>query len=134
MATKVLIDNSTGEIKYESAFISPAPYDISGEAAGTPTSNSEVFHFKAPRAYTLKSAGHVADCFSAPSTSTVFTIKKNGSSIGSITYSGVGTSGTVSITGGVDIAISANDIVTVVCPANLNSIDTPFWTLLGTYP
>lgn len=134
MSTKVLIDNSTGQIKYESAFINPAPYDVSGEAAGTPSTNTNVFDFKAPRAFTLKSSGHVADCITAPSTSTVFTIKKNGSSIGTITYSSGSTPGTVAITSGLDTAIAVNDIISVTSPANLNSIDTPFWTLVGTYP
>ena len=135
MATKVLIDNSTGQVKYESAFISPAPYDISGEAAGTPIVNTNIFDFKAPRAFTLKSSGHVADCLTAPSGSTVFTIKLNGSSIGTITYTSAGTSGTVAITSGTDTAIAVGDKISITSPAaSLNSIGTPFWTLVGTYP
>lgn len=82
----------------------------------------------------MKGTGHVAACLTAPSANTVFTIKKNGSSIGTITYTNAGTSGTVAITSGLDTAFAVNDILSITSPAALNTIDTPYYTLLGTSP
>lgn len=107
-----------------------ASYDFSGEVAGTPTVSSEVFHFKAARAFTLAASGHVAGCSAGPSASIQFDLQLNGVSIGDITFAG-GTSGTVTIDSATTTAIVVNDIIKIVAPANLQGIDTPFWTFLG---
>jgi len=79
----------------------------------------------------------VAGCVAAPSAETVFTIYKLVSgvstSVGTITYAGGDTSGTVSISS--DHSISVGNSLYVTSPAGgLNSIDTPFWTLVGLIP
>lgn len=109
-------------------------YDISFEAVGTPDASAITFRFKSAREFTILSSGHVAGCASAPSTNTIFSIKLNDISIGSLTYTNSSTSGTVSITSGNSTSISVGDIITITAPASLNGISSPFCTLVGTCP
>lgn len=142
----VLRVNTSGS--WESAYGSSTPltfsalgggaaqdYDLAGEAAGTPAALSNVYNFISGRAWTLKASGHAAACLSAPSGNTIFTIKKNGSSIGTVTFTNANTSGTVEITSApTDVSFSIGDIFSITAPVSLNSIDTPYWTFLGTRP
>jgi hypothetical protein len=105
-------------------------YDVSGEVAGTPIASSKCLNFKSSRAWTLASSGSVAACLTAPTGNTDFDVQKNGVSIGTIAFTNAGTSGTVTIT--VATAFAAGDLLTVVAPAALNSISTPYWTFAGT--
>jgi len=58
----------------------------------------------------------------------VFDVQKNGASIGSITYTNAGTTGTVSVAA---TSFVSGDILTVIAPAAVNGIFTPYFTLAG---
>lgn len=110
------------------------PYDVSGEAAGTPAASTTIFHFKAARAWTLKASGSVAGCDVSPTGANVsYTISKAGSPIGTIDFTTGGTN-TVTITGGVDVAFAIGEVLTVTTPSDLKTMEAPFWTFLGTCP
>lgn len=142
----VLRVNTSGS--WESAYGSSTPltfsalgggaaqdYDLAGEAAGTPAASSNVYNFISGRAWTLKASGHKAACLANPTGNTIFTIKKNGSSIGTVTFTNANTSGTVEITSApTDVSFDVDDIFSITAPVSLNSIDTPYWTFLGTRP
>jgi hypothetical protein len=101
------------------------PYDLAAEVAGTPGAGDTVMRFVACRAFTMSTSGN-ASCATAPSANTDFDVLKNGSSIGTIQYMNAGVTGTVTIT--VATAFAAGDILTVVAPAGLNGLDSPFFT------
>ena len=131
MATQILVNNSSGEIKYGNTSLNPAPYDIAFEVYGTPDVSSNILNFKAVRDFQIQSSGHVGNCSSAPSSSTVFTVKKDGSSIGTITFATGQTSATASIA---QTNVSSGNIITVVTPVNLNGLTSPYFTIVATYP
>lgn len=109
------------------------PYDFFGEVGGTPDVNLKVFHAQAVRPFILKATGHVAGCDVAPTGGNPsFTIAKNGSPIGTIDYTASSTTGSVTITGGVDVSFALTDLLTVTTPPNLYTMEAPFWTFLAT--
>ena len=131
MATQILVDNSSGEIKYSGTFLNPSPYDIAFEVYGTPDASSNVLNFKAVRDFQIQATGHVGSCTTAPSSSTVFTVKKDGSSIGTITFASGQTTATTSIS---QTNVSSGEVITVVAPSNLNSLANPYFTIVATCP
>lgn len=108
--------------------VTSIPYDVSGEVGGTPTVSTEVFHFKAVRAWSLAASGHQGGQVTNPSTDVVCTVYKNASSIGTITFGASGTfSSSVSAT-----SFAAGDILKVMTPSAINAISNPYFTFVGT--
>lgn len=105
------------------------PYDLPCEIPGVPSTSTKVVNFIAVRPYRLASSGHRGGCAEVdPSSNTSFTVYKNASSVGTITFNSDGTfSSSITQT---DFAI--DDILSVDTPAAVNSMDTPFWTLAMT--
>lgn len=109
------------------------PYDLSGEIPGVPDASSEVFHFVAVRAFTIKASSSNASyavCKTAPSGGSVtFTVYKGsgtGTSIGTITFANGATTATFTI--GSDVSFTAGEWFHIDSPANVYSINTAFFT------
>jgi hypothetical protein len=91
-------------------------YDIGIPIVGTPDAG-EVIGFTFTQAVTFPAnfVGSYATSASAAAASTVFDLKKNGSSIGTVTFAMAATTGTFSTTGSVSFA--PGDLFELVCPA-----------------
>ncbi len=114
------------------ALVFAKAYDTSGMVAGKPTASQVILRVKAARAFSLASSltGSTGVAGTAATASTVFDVKKNGSSIGSMTFAISGTSASFSGAGG---SFAIGDLLTVVAPASPDTTcaDVAF-TLLGT--
>lgn len=94
-----------------------APYIVGGTIIGKPADGGVIIRFKFPIAVTF-TAG-LTDSFliagTAATGSSVFTINKNGSSVGTATFAGSATSATFTFASTVTYAIA--DIMTIVAPS-----------------
>lgn len=131
-AIALTTSGSTGQVLSYNSGSAPTwasiPYDVSGEVGGTPTVSTEVFHFKAVRAWSLAASGHQGGQVTNPSADVVCTVYKNASSIGTITFGASGTfSSSVSAT-----SLAAGDILKVTTPSAINAISNPYFTFVGT--
>lgn len=108
------------------------PYDIGGSIFGVPANSEVAMRVRAARAFRLPSgqANAQAKAGIAATGSAVFTIAKNGSSIGTITFAAGGATGTFSFASNVDVAIG--DLITITGPATADATlaDIDF-TLVG---
>ena len=110
-----------------------APYDVSGEAAGTLANGDEIWHFKATRAFTLSAtaANHLAGAVTAPSGTCVITVYKNttGTQVFTITYasSATGTIGSVT-----NNSVAQGDLLFAKITSGPSTISNPYWTFYGT--
>lgn len=131
---QVLTSTGTGSLPTFQSLPS-VPYDVSGEVGGTPSISTEVFHFKAVRAWTLAASGHVGGVVTAPTGSAVtFDIYKNtsGTPLGTISFA---TSGTVSISitaSGATLNFASGDVLVVKTQSTVNSMSNPYFTFVGT--
>ena len=92
-------------------------YDLALSITGKPTASAIVLSFTTVRAFSLPSSftSSVAVAGTAATGSTVFTISKNGSSIGTITFAISGTTGTFSGAGG---SFTSGDLLQVTAPSS----------------
>ena len=107
-------------------------YPLAGNYVGTPANSATIFLFTAVDAFTLPTSltGSQFKCGTNPSSATVFTILKNGGSVGSWS---VATNGTPTVTFSSQQSFAAGDIIKITAPAALNAIADIMWTLKGTY-
>lgn len=113
--------------------LTTAPYDIACSMPGLPDDNAEIMKFVAVRAIDFADdfSGSRGHCGTNPTSTAVYDVKKNGSSIGSIS---INTSGvfTFSTTGGAT-ALAAGDRLTINAPSPQDaSLANVGITLLGT--
>lgn len=82
-------------------------YDIGGGSYGTVAANAYVLNYKAVRAMTLPAnfANSGVEAITAATASTVFTVLKNGVSIGTMTFAAAGTVPTFSVAGTTSLAV-----------------------------
>lgn len=110
-----------------------APYDVSGEAAGTLANGDEIWHFKATRAFTLSAtaANHLAGAVTAPSGTCVITVYKNNTStqVFTITYTASATGVIGSVTNN---AVAQGDLLFAKITSGPSTISNPYWTFFGT--
>lgn len=108
------------------------PYDLGGSIFGVCANSEVALRIRACRAFRLASgqANGQAKAGIAATGSTVFTIAKNGVSVGSITFAAGSSTGTFSFTNNVDVA--TGDLITVTGPATADATlaDVDF-TLVG---
>lgn len=124
---QVLTSTGTGSLPTFQSLPS-VPYDVSGEVGGTPSISTEVFHFKAVRAWTLAASGHQGGQVTNPSADVVCTVSKNGSSIGTITFGSSGTfSSSITAT-----SFAVGEVLKVTTPSAVNAISNPYFTFVGT--
>jgi hypothetical protein len=95
-----------------------AAADLGIFISGKPGAASKVLRFNVIRAFTLPSSltGSSFTAGTAATASSVFTIKNNGSSIGTITFAAAGSVGTVSFSSTVNFV--ATDLIEVVAPTS----------------
>jgi hypothetical protein len=107
------------------------PYDLPAEIPGTPVTSTKVVNFEAVRAFILATTGHQGGQLTAPSSNFVCTVRKNATSLGTITFGA--SSFSSSITGTlVERTFAVNDVLSVETAAATLGIDTPFFTLAMT--
>lgn len=96
-------------------------YDIATFYPGVPGSSQLVMRWQAPRAVTVPSGAtnSQASAGTAATGSTTFTIKKNGTSVGTIAWSASGTAGTFTVSSTVSLA--AGDVLTITGPATADA-------------
>lgn len=82
--------------------------------SGKPAANEVIGGGIAPYTLTLVAASCKAQAVVAATTSTVFTIKKNNTNIGTVTFSAAGTVGVFSIT---TVAVAVDNLITIHAPA-----------------
>ena len=115
---------------------SAAPYDVNFQYfAGTPTSSQKVFSFVAPRDIDFADdfAGSYLTADTAATSSTIFDVQINGSSVGTITVAAAGTTGTFATTGGAE-SVLAGQKVQIIGPSTADgTIAGLSCTLRGTY-
>lgn len=92
------------------------PFDLNLFINGKPAATAKLLRFNVVRAFTLPASltGSVANAGTASSASTVFTIKQNGASIGTITFS---TSATGTLSFAASVTFAVNDVLTIESPA-----------------
>jgi hypothetical protein len=98
--------------------ITSATYDISLSIQGKPSSGANVMNFVVPRSMSLPSGltGTRTRAGTVAAATAVFTIKKNGTSIGTLTFPNSGAnSATISFTSAV--SFSASDLLQITAPS-----------------
>jgi hypothetical protein len=108
------------------------PYDMAFFIGGTAdTINIQVGAFLVTRNVSvLAAAGHLAKCETAADATVVYPIKKNGTSVGTVTFLNGNTTGTVVITA--DFVLIPGDILQVFAPTSTNTaIENVVITIVG---
>jgi hypothetical protein len=118
---------TTAFVKTAVATSSGAPYDLPFEIPGTPATSTKVVNFEAVRAFVLATTGHQGGQLTNPSGNFVCTVRKNATTLGTITFAAGGFSSSITAT-----TFAAGDVLSVETPASALGIDTPFATLLMT--
>ena len=111
--------------------LSQIPYDIASSVFGKPANGDTIASIVAVRAFTVASglAGSYAKAGTAATGSSVFTVYKNGASIGTFTF---GANGTVASFAGAGASFAAGDVLTLIAPSTQDATLADIaWTLNG---
>lgn len=109
-----------------------APYDLPFEIPGVPEAAvKRVVNFEAVRAFVLATSGHQGGQVTDPSGNYVCTVKKNATTLGTITFASGGFSSSITATLS-DRTFAAADVLIVETQASPLGIDTPFATFFMT--
>lgn len=111
--------------------ITQVPYDIASSVIGKPANGDTIASIVAVRAFTVASglAGSYAKAGTAATGSSVFTVYKNGASIGTFTF---GANGTVASFAGAGASFAAGDVLTLIAPSTQDATLADIaWTLNG---
>lgn len=92
------------------------PYDLAFMLEYVPTSDEIIGRYVSTRAFSIPAGatGSLAKAGTAATAETIFTLKKNGASFGSITFAASGTTGTFAVASTTSFA--AGDILTIHAP------------------
>lgn len=126
----VAVDAGTGAVSMPAAsatqngylpsawFAKFAAYDIAGQVTGAPAASAVVTRYKAPRAFTIKAAAPGSTGISdvAATGTATFSLQKNGSQFGTMSWSAAGTVPAFAVAS--DAVFAAGDILTVVAPGS----------------
>lgn len=95
------------------------PYRAAQWVRGTPGAGELLYRFRVPEASTLLPdlLGWSAQGDVAATASSVFDVRKNGATVGSITFAAAGTVATLTTSGGTAVSLAANDFLDVVAPS-----------------
>jgi hypothetical protein len=98
------------------------PYDMAFFVGGTAdTVDIQVGAFLVTRAVTVSAtAGHLAKCETAPDATVVYPIRKNGTNVGTATFTNGNTTGTVVINA--NFSLAAGDILQLYAPSTTNAV------------
>lgn len=91
------------------------PYDVVTSIEGKPTANSYILTFITVRSFTIPIGfnGSLGICANPATSESIFTITKNGLSVGTITFSAAATSATFSGSAG---SFAIGDVLRIVSP------------------
>lgn len=95
------------------------PWDLALYTSSMPTSAQIMMKVKLPRAvdFSADFAGSTsADAEVAATAQAIFSIKKNGAEVGTLTYPAAGVTATFASTGGAAVSFAANDVLSVHAP------------------
>ena len=107
------------------------PYDLPFEIPGSPATSTKVVNFEAVRPFILATTGHQGGQLTNPSGNFVCTVRKNATTLGTVTFATAGFSS--SITGTlVERTFAAGDVLSVETQSTTLGIDTPFATFFMT--
>lgn len=108
-------------------------YDLSLNFTGTPDVSKTMWRFTAVRDFVLPVSLTGSHFFAetAPSATTVLTISKNGSSVGTLSFAGAGNIPTVTFASAQTFTSATPDVLTVTSPSNLNGLADISGTLAG---
>ena len=117
LATKADVATTYTKTEVDAKVGTAQIYDIGGFSQGKPDASSSLLRLVAPRAISLPQnlTGSIAKSGTAATGSTVFTLKKNGTQIGTMTFAASGSTATFSFASAVSVAIG--DIIDMVAPA-----------------
>lgn len=113
----------------------PVPYDIALSAPGLLTASQRILRYNVVRAITLpiNLTGSLATADVAATASSTFTIKKNGTSIGTVTFAAGASVGTFTFAAAVSFV--ATDIITIDAPGSADAtLSGVAFTFAGTRP
>lgn len=98
----------------------PAPFDIQAMVAGSPAASGIVLRHVFVRAANFADdfSGSQASADTAATASTVFVVKKNGSNIGTISFSSAGTTGVFATSGSTIETFVPGDVLSVIAPSS----------------
>jgi hypothetical protein len=105
------------------------PYDLPLEIPGTPALSTKVVNFDCVRPFILSTTGHQGGQLTNPSGNFVCTVRKNSTTLGTITFASGGFSSNITATL-TDRTFAVGDILSVETPSAANGIDTPHATLV----
>lgn len=95
------------------------PYGFAIPISGKPTAGEMIGPFVADRAFTIPNgfAGSISNAGAAATATSVFTLTRNGSAIGTITYAGGSAAGVLATSTNADVAVARGDRFFLVCPS-----------------
>lgn len=94
------------------------PADVGVFIAGSPEDGEVVARYVPARTFYVSTTGHRASAANAATAETVFSVAKNGVSIGTITFAAAATTGTASITA---TTFAAGDVLTIEGPGSADA-------------
>lgn len=99
------------------------PYDLTGFYPGVPGSSIRLTRVPFARAVTFPAnfAGSVAASVVAATGSTAFDVRKNGSSVGTITFAAGATTATFTTAGGAAVSMAAGDHLSIMSPSTADA-------------
>lgn len=111
-AGQVLTSNGSSAPTYQTQ-----PYDVAFQADGEPEASAVLLRYVFPRAgnFVDDLVGSKAIAAVAATAEAVLSVKKNGSTVGTITFAAAGSTGTFVTSGGA-VSFAADDVITVVAP------------------
>lgn len=100
-----------------------APFDVTAFYPGVPTSSAKVTRVPVARAVSFLGnfAGSYGVASVAATGSTAFDVRKNGSSVGTITFAAGATTATFASTSGAAVTLAAGDYIGIVAPASADA-------------
>ena len=118
-ATAITLGTTALSFTKISSTVTPTvPYDVATFVSGKPGASEKVLSLKAVTAFTIPAnfTGSVGVATTAASASTVFSIKKNGTQVTTVTFAAAGTTGTFAAVGSAT-SITVGDVLTVEAPS-----------------
>lgn len=108
-------------IEISAGSVVSVPYDLAGSVFGLPTASESILRIRACRAFTMPSGQSNAQAKSAvaATASATFTLAKNGSSIGTVVFGAGSTTGTITFSNTVSVAVG--DLISLTAPAVADS-------------
>lgn len=98
-------------------------YDVCFTNFGAVGPNAQVGLIQLQRPVTMAAnfTGSGAKAKTAATAQTIFSVKKNGAEVGTITFEASGTTGILATTGGTDVSFAAGDVLEVVGPGTADT-------------